>query len=165
MRRLAVSTILFAVVGMLLLWSPGPAEAQRAIPTREVAPPGSEPYSTIFSVSLVSGNGTNGFSPDIVPADRILVVEFVMVRAILQPGQTPMIGIDDAVNSASHTYLLPLTLHGPVSTGVEWRLTQLVKVYHEGNGANGPGATCGREQNSFTPMECTFTISGYLVPK
>ena len=112
---------------------------------------------------MTGGSGTNGFSPDPVPANRILVIEFVSVRAILQPQQTPLIALQDAVNGASHPYVLPMTLHGPVSIGTEWRVTQLVKLYHEGNGVNGPGAQCGREQNSFTPMECTFVISGYLI--
>ena len=40
-----------------------------------------------------------------------------------------------------------------------------VKLYHDGNGANGPGAQRSRDQNSFAPMECTVTISGYLIPK
>jgi hypothetical protein len=165
MRRPIVSTISLALVGALLLLTPLPAGAQRATLTREVAPAGSEPYSTLFSVSLTSGNGTNGFSPDPVPANRILVIEFVSIRAILQPDQTPMISLQDAVNGASHPYLMPMTLHGPVSIGTEWRTTQLVKLYHEGNGVNGPGGDCAREQNSFTPMQCTFVISGYLIAR
>jgi hypothetical protein len=100
-----------------------------------------------------------------VPANRILVIEFVSIRAILQPGQTPLIALQDAVNGVSNPFLLPMTLHGPVSIGTEWRATQLVKLYHEGNGANGPGLQCSRDQNSFTPMECTIAVSGYLIPK
>lgn len=165
MRRTIVSTISSALVGAFLLSSPAPAEAQRATPTREVAPPGSEPYSTLFSISVVSGNGSNGFSTDPVPADRTLVIEFVSIRAILQPTQTPLIALQDSINGAARPYLMPMTLHGPVSIGTEWRVTQLVKLYHEGNGVNGPGAQCAREQNAFAPMECTIVISGYLIPR
>ena len=163
----ALSTLLVAAAGVMALSSAGPVHAQvRPTPVREVSPAGSQPYSTLFSIHLTSGNSINGFSPDIVPANRILVIEFVQIRAILQPLEVPMISIDDSVNDASRPFLLPMTFHGTTNSGAqEYRVTQLVKIYHEGNGMNGPGATCGREQNTFNPMDCSFTISGYLIPK
>jgi hypothetical protein len=155
-----------AVAGVVLVSSPQRAEAQvRPTPVREVLPPGGEPYSTLFSITLTSGSGTNGFSPDPVPANRRLVIEFVSVRVIVSPPDKPRFALQDSVNGTANPYILPLQLASTGTFGEEYRATQLVKLYHDGNGANGPGADCAREQNSFNPMTCTVVISGYLMPK
>ena len=155
------------IVTALLLSAVPQAEAQqvKVTPTREVAPPGTEAYSTIFSVTVNSGNGTNFFSPDVIPANRRLVIEFVSVSEILQPGEKPLFTLDDSVAGVSHPFYLPLQFSGSGSVGDQYRTTQLVKLYFDGNGASGPGATCGREQNSFAFMQCTIVISGYLIPR
>ena len=164
--RRMIPTMLVAVAGVAVLLSP---EHVQAAPkprlTQEVTPPGSEPYATTFSISVISGNGANGYSPDPVPVDRRLVIEFVSVRMIVQPSEKPLFALDDVINGISHAYLLPMTFAGSYGIGDEYRVTQTVKLYHDGNGANGPGAQCSRDQNSFAPMECTVTISGYLIPK
>jgi hypothetical protein len=160
--------LLLITTATVLLLSHAPrVEAQqvKTTPTREVAPPGTEAYSTIFSISVVSGNGSNGFSPDPIPANRRLVIEFVSVSMILQPGEKPLFTLDDSVGGASHPFWLPLEFVGSGSVGDQYRTTQLVKLYFDGNGVNGPGASCGREQNSFAPMQCTIAISGFLIPR
>jgi len=164
-KTLLVSVLLLAV-GALAALSPEPVEAQaRAAPVREVAPPGHEPYSTNFAITLTSGSGTNGFSPDPVPANKRLVIEFVSVRIMIQPNETALFALDDSIKGVGHAYLIPLTFAGSFSGGNEYRATQLVKLYHDGNGANGPGAQCGRTANAFTPLSCDITLSGYLIDK
>ena len=165
MYRQIISLITIATA--LLLSHAPEVEAQqvKVTPTREVAPPGTEAYSTLFTISVVSGSGTNGFSPDPIPANRRLVIEFVSVSVILQPGEDPRFTLDDSIGGVSHPFWLPLELVGSFSIGDQYRTTQLVKLYVDGNGVNGPGASCARDQNSFAPMECTVAISGYLIPR
>ena len=165
MYRQILSSVTTATV---LLLSHAPqvgAQQVKITPTREVAPPGTEAYSTMFTISVVSGSGANGFSTDAIPANRRLVVEFVSVSMILQPGEKPLFTLDDSVGGASHPYWLPLAFVGSGSVGDQYRTTQLVKLYVDGNGVSGPGASCAREQNSFAPMQCTIAISGYLIPR
>jgi hypothetical protein len=165
MYRPVLSSLTFAVA--LVLSNVPQAEAQqvKVTPTREVAPPGTEAYSTIFSITVTGGSGTNFFSPDVIPANRRLVIEFVSVSEILQPGEKPLFTLDDSLGGASHPFYLPLQFSGSGSVGDQYRATQLVKYYFDGNGVSGPGATCGREQNSFNFMECTVVLSGYLIPR
>ncbi|HEU5468782.1 MAG TPA: hypothetical protein VFU77_05705 [Steroidobacteraceae bacterium] len=166
MQRLIVPLTSLIAAIVILVSGPPRAEAQaRPTPVREVQPPGSEPYSTLFSITLSSGSGTNGFSPDAVPANRRLVIEFVSVRVVISPPEKPRFALQDSIGGTSHPYILPLALASTGTFGEEYRATQLVKLYHDGNGANGPGADCAREQNSFNTMTCTVVISGYLIPK
>ena len=164
-RQIISSVYLVALAGALVLVTPERAEAQRAIPTHEVAPPGSVPYSTNFSITVPSGSGANGFSPDPIPANKRLVIEFVSVSAIVQPTEAPLFSLQDGINGSSHSYVLALAFTASTGIGDEYRATQLVKLYQDGNGVNGPGATCARRQNSFSPMQCDITISGYLIDK
>jgi hypothetical protein len=146
--------------GALLLASPDLADAQqRAIPTREVAPPGDEPYATQFTINVPSGNGVVASSPDPVPAGKRLVIEFVSVTVIIDSAETPYFALNDAINGVSHAYLLPLS----PGVNANYQTTRLVKLYHDGNGASGPSAQCARLQNSFSPMSCNIVISGYLI--
>jgi hypothetical protein len=166
MDRRIVSMMLIIAACAPLISSPQRAEAQvRPTPVREVMPPGSEPYSTLFSITLTSGSGTGGYSPDPVPANRRLVIEFVSVRVIVSPPETPRFALQDSNAGGARPYILPLTLATTGTFGEEYRTTQLVKLYHDGDGVNGPGAECAREQNSFNMMTCTIVISGYLIPK
>jgi hypothetical protein len=160
-----VFAILVLMGGALGLMTPQQVHAQRApTPVTEVSPAGTTPYATTFFITLTSGSGANGYSPDAVPADKRLVIEFVSISVLLEPKEGPPIfALNDSINGVAHNYVLELK---PVSTGSnEYRTTQLVKLYHDGNGANGPGAQCSRRQNSWNRMECTITISGYLINK
>jgi hypothetical protein len=162
----SVSAMMAAVAGLLVLSS---AEcvlaAQKPKLTQEVAPPGSAPYATTFTISVPSGSGANGFSPDPIPADRRLVIEFVSASVILQPSEKPLFSLDDSIGGVSHTYVLPVTFVQSYGIGDLYRVTQMVKLYYDGNGVSGPSAQCSRDQNSFAPLECSVTISGYLIPK
>src|SRR5689334_6489681 len=89
MYRHIVSSMVVLVASAFLLIAPERADAQTTTPVKEVAPPGSTPYSTTFSISVVSGSGTNGFSPDAIPARKRLVIEFVSIVVILDVGETP----------------------------------------------------------------------------
>jgi hypothetical protein len=150
-----VSVILLAVAAL----GAGPALAQG----RATSPP--IPYATSF-VLTVNGSGVNGFSPDAVPATKRLVIEFVSVTVVAQPGEKPALYLNDLVNGGGRAYWVPLTLAEVGASGVEvWRASQLVKLNHDGNGSNGPGGQCLRAVISGAPMTCQFTISGYLVDK
>jgi hypothetical protein len=151
-----VSVILLAVAAL----GAGPVQAQG----RPVSSP--VPYATNFVLTVANGNGVNGFSPDAVPATKRLVIEFVSVTIVAQPGDKPSLYLNDLVNGAGRAYWLPLTLAEVGASGAEvWRASQLVKLNHDGNGANGPGGQCLRVVSSVVPMTCQFTISGYLVDK
>lgn len=165
-RQLHSSTFAAVVVGTLLLSSPEPADAQqKVVPTREVAPAGHEPYHTNFAIT-VTGNSANGFSPDAVPANKRLVVEFISVRVFVQPGEAPRFNLYDALPGASLIYGVPLTFFGSFSAADEYQATQSVRLYHDGNGSHGPQALCGRHQIlSNSPTVCDITISGYLINK
>ena len=158
-RRILSATVLVAATATLFF------APQRVAAQTKQAVPGSEPYSTLFNITITSGNGTIANSPNPVPANRRLVIEFVSIRVIVTPGEQPRFALQDSVNGASIPYILPLALAATGSYGEEWRTTQLVKLYHDGNGVNGPGADCGREQNSFSQLTCSIAISGYMIAK
>ena len=124
------------------------------------------PYSTSFSVTLSSGSGTNGFSPDAVPANKRLVVEFVSVYVQATPGEKPAVYLQDSVNGAARAYWVPLTLTETTPSGWEiYRSTQMVKLYVDGNGSNGPALQCSRGANSFSTQQCSVTLTGYLTDR
>lgn len=148
---------LFLAVGTAL--SPAPAAAQGRA-TRDM------PYATSFTINVGSGSGVGASSPDPVPSNKRLIIEFVSVVATAQPGEKPSVSLNDSVNSYARSYWIPLTLIGTAPSGVEvYGASQLVKLNHEGNGVNGPGALCARGVNSFVPLTCQITISGTLVDK
>jgi hypothetical protein len=152
----SVPVILLAVAALGV----GPVQAQGR--------PGSSPvpYATSFVITVASGNGANGYSPDIVPATKRLVIEFVSVAVVAQPGDKPALYLNDSVNGASRAYWVPLAMVETAASGAEvYRASQVVKLNHDGNGANGPGAQCSRYVNSFVPMTCQITVSGTLVDK
>ncbi len=152
-------SLLLLAVAAFAAWSPGPAQAQGRT-ARDI------PYATTFLITVPYGSNGNGvFSPDVVPLNKRLVIEFVSASVSVQPGDKPSLYLNDAVNGAGRLYWIPLTLVDALS-GIEvYRASQLVKIYHDGNGANGPGAQCGRYFNTFQPVTCSLTISGYLVDK
>lgn len=128
--------------------------------------PGAEPYQTMVSLTVGNGaNGTNAFSGDPVAADRRLVVEFVSVSMFVPPGQKPQLFLIGLVNGAGMPYNLPLTFVGTTAGFDEYRATHQVRVYHDGNGLNGPGITCNRDDIFLGAASCSATISGYLIGK
>lgn len=157
-RHRLVSWFLLAAA-TFLTFGAGTAAAQGRA-TRDI------PYATNFVIN-VSSNSVNAFSPDAVPLNKRLVIEFVSVSVSAQSGDKAVVFLSDVVNGASRNYWIPLTLvdaAGPGGTEF-YRATQLVKLYHDGNGVDGPGAFCGRYYITFAPVSCHFTISGYLVDK
>lgn len=129
--------------------------------------PGAEPYQTYVAVSLEGGStGANAFSTDPVPADRRLVIEFVSVQTIVPAGQHASVDLIGVVAGAGMPFDLPLAFVGVTSPyGDEHRGTHQVRVYHDGNGANGPGIFCRRTAIFQGSVTCTARISGYLIGK
>ena len=137
----------------------GPAAAQGRV-TRDV------PYATSFVINVGGGIGAGGTSPDVVPSTKRLVIEFVSLSVSANPGDQPAVFLNDSVNDVGHTYWIPLTLAYVANSGVEvWRASQAVKLYHDSARTFGPSAQCMRNVNSFAPMSCHVTLSGYLVDK
>jgi hypothetical protein len=158
-RSVLLSGLVMAAAAFAAM-NPGTAEAQGR-------PAAVVPYSTSFDVNVASGTGTNGYSADAVPANKRLVIEFVSVVVTSQPGDKPSLHLQDSVNGFSRPYWIPLTLTDPAGVAPVdvYRSTQLVKLYHDGNGANGPGAQCMRNSNGFTLTSCHVTVTGYLIDK
>lgn len=128
--------------------------------------PGGEPYQTFFWETIDPGsNGSNFFSPDPIPADRRLVIEFVSVRFIVPVGDTPMFALQASVGGGGLSYLIPLTFIGTASGRDEYRATMMVRLYSDGNGMNGPGADCSRALRDVGAASCSVTLSGYLIGK
>jgi hypothetical protein len=154
---LNVPVILGAAAFATLIAGPADAQGRSA---RDI------PYATSFLVTVNNGSGTNGYSPDAVPSSKRLVIEFVSVTVVAQPGEKPSLYLNDSVNGVGHAYWIPLTLAETAASGAEvYRASQLVRLNHDGNGTNGPGAQCLRNVNGFNSMSCQLTISGYLVDK
>ena len=124
------------------------------------------PYATNFSFT-VPGNSIGLHSPDAIPLNKRLVIEFVSVSVMAQSGDKPVLFLSDLVNGAGRNYWIPLTLVDAAAPGgmEVYRASQLVKLYHDGDGVSGPGVQCGRYYSTFAPVTCSFTISGYLVDK
>jgi hypothetical protein len=162
-KTVLVSGLLLAAVVLAVL-SAGPVEAQsRPVSGREV------PYSTRIDINFQNGTGAGGYSTDVIPSNKRLVMEFVSVVVSVPPGDKPLLHVSDVVNGYGRPYWIPLTLTDPASAGGGafdvYRATQLVKLYHEGNGVGGPGAQCIRNHNGFGPISCHVTVSGYLVDR
>ncbi|RYF54141.1 MAG: hypothetical protein EOO29_55595 [Comamonadaceae bacterium] len=159
-RRRFVSWSLLAFAA-LMAFGAGPAAAQGRS-ARDI------PYATNFTITVATNSNGNGvFSPDAVPLNKRLVIEYVSVSVFAQSGDKPSLFLSDLVNGAGRNYWIPLTLvdaAGPGGMEV-YRASQLVKLNHDGNGVNGPGAHCGRYYNTYAPVTCSLTISGYLVDK
>lgn len=124
------------------------------------------PYSTMFLVNVRQGlNVNNAFSPDPVPLNKRLVIEFISAIVSAPAGDKVSLHLSDSVAGAGRNYWIPLTLTDPGGVTEHYRATQLVKMYHDGDGVNGPGAFCGRYYNSLGPVTCSITLTGYLVDK
>ena len=151
-------SLLFLAASAFAAFSPGAAQAQGRA-ARDL------PYATNFLITVPSGSNVNGmFSPDVVPLNKRLIIEFVSVTVTAQNGDKPALFLSDLVNGAGRNYWIPLMLVDAGGTDV-YRASQLVKLNHDGNGANGPGAQCARYFNTYAPVTCSLTISGYLVDK
>ena len=160
-RKTITSTLTTAAFAALVALQPAGVAAK---PPSNV--PGAEAYQTMVSLTVGNGaNGTNAFSNDPVPADRRLVIEFVSVQMLVPPGQKPQLFLVGLVNGAGMPYHLPLTLVGTTPGFDEYRATQQVRVYNDGNGSNGPGIMCSRDRIFAGAASCTATISGYLIGK
>lgn len=160
-RKTITSTLMIAAFASIAALQPAGVAAK---PPSNV--PGAEPYQTMVSLTVGNGsNGTNAYSSDPVPADRRLVIEFVSVWMLVPPGQKPMLSLTGSVNGAGMPFILPLTFVGTTTYGDEYRATHQVRVYHDGNGSNGPGITCSRDAIFQGPASCSATISGYLIGK
>lgn len=161
LRKLLLVASVAVSVGVPLALLPGPVGAK---PPSNVA--GGEAYQTNFQQTIDAGsNGGNFFSMDPVPADRRLVVEFVSVTMIVPTGQKPIFALEGRIGGYGLPYLIPLTYEGPASIGDLYRATAMVRVYHDGNGTNGPGALCSRDIRDQGPASCSITLSGYLIGK
>jgi hypothetical protein len=160
-RKTITSTLTIAAFASLAAFQPAGVAAK---PPSNV--PGAEPYQTMVSLTVGDTmNGTNAFSGDPVAADRRLVIEFVSVSMLVPPGQKPQFFLIGSVNGAGMPYNLPLTFVGRTGSFDEYRATQQVRVYHDGNGSNGPGIMCSRDVTLQGPAPCSATISGYLIGK
>jgi hypothetical protein len=157
--RLRLFSYLLLVVVAFAASSPGPAQAQGRGATRDI------PYATNFAINVNSGNGATATSPDAVPLNKRLVIEFVSVMVSSAAGEKPSFFLYDSVNGAGRFYWIPLTLTDPSSGAGVYRASELVRLSHDGNGVDGPGAACTRNANSFSAMTCSITLSGYLVDK
>lgn len=128
--------------------------------------PGGEAYQTHFAqVILSTSNGSNFFSPDPIPADRRLVIEFVTVRFLVPHGDTPMFGIQTDLGGRGMDFLIPLTFARTGPLGDEYFATMMVRLYYDGDGASGPAASCSRVIRGSGDASCTVQISGYLIGK
>lgn len=153
-----LSRLLLAAAA-LLAFGAGPAAAQGRA-ARDL------PYATSFSINVSSGSGANAYSPDPVPANKRLIIEFVSVSFTVPPGEKPELFLNDSVNGFSRAYWIPLAMVDTANSGMEtYRASQLVKLSHDGNGTSGPGAQIHRNVNSWGPMSSHITISGYLIDK
>ena len=155
--------LFLAAVAALLAFGAAPAAAQGRA-TRDI------PYATNFVITVASNSNSNGngaASPDAVPLNKRLVIEYVSVSVFAQSGDQPSLFLSDLVNGAGRNYWIPLTLVDAAGPGgmEAYRASQLVKLNHDGNGVNGPAAQCGRRYNTYAPVTCSLTISGYLVDK
>lgn len=160
-RNLALSACMLAAVGALT--------ASRAADVAAKPPsnvPGAEPYQTSVYGTIASwNNGGGGTSTDPIPADRRLVIEYVTVSATVQAGAKPSVAINGQVAGSSLGHLLPLWLESVTLAGDTYRGAQLLRVYVEGNGINGPSIQCVRDVQHSSVASCQATVSGYLIGK
>lgn len=77
-----------------------------------------------------------------------------------------MAAANGRVNRSAQVPLeIPLTLWGTYGNWDVYRGTQLVRVYWDGDGNNGPFVECGRYSGNLAEAICVFSISGYLIDK
>ncbi|HSI53453.1 MAG: hypothetical protein ACAH21_05405 [Ramlibacter sp.] len=157
MKLRSLVSMFLPMAAILIAMACGPAQAQGR-GSRDV------PYNTSFGLNITNGSGGNTYSPDVIPASKRLVIEYVSVSVTAGPGDKPSLFLNDSVNGASRSYWIPLTLVD--ASGYEYyRASQQVKLNYDGNGIGGPGFQCLRGVNSLAPLSCFVTISGYLVDK
>lgn len=160
-RNLALSACMLAVVGALT--SSIPADVAAKPPSNA---PGAEPYQTFVIGTIDPGyNGGGGYSTDVIPADRRLVVEYVSVSATVQPGAKPSVAINGLVGGTGIGFLVPLSLESRTPVGDTYRGAQLLRVYVDGNGVNGLIIHCIRDIQGPSLASCEAAVSGYLIGK
>ncbi len=148
-----------ALLGASMLLPSSPAEAR---PPSAV--PGEEAYQTSMNGSIGGySNGGSVISHDPIPADRRLVIEFVSVTMIVQPGQKPSVYMYGSVMGTGLPYRIPLALDASGSYGEIYRGTQSLRLYVDGDGRYGPQMQCSVEVAVGTPVGCSANVSGYLV--
>jgi hypothetical protein len=175
-RPIRISLLMLLTAGSLALLNPGAAEAQASVPTREVAPPGREPYHGGLSVELppTVGHGIEVSVDEPIPAGRRLVIEYVNARVVGQgiaqgaaqgePGM-PFLTIQDSHfrnnQQFERHYTIPLTYMG----NNVWLGNHTLRLYHEGGGVS-PRFQASR---GFGPASgqifLEVSISGYLIPR
>jgi len=157
-RKLTLSACLFVAAAAWVAVEPARVEAK---PPTDV--PGAEPYLSMTTLGPYHGT-VDGSSAVPIPADRRLVIEFVDARTTVPIGETPMITVYGRTSALSAPIILPLTLAQTSSIYDDYRSSQMVRLYYEGDGLHGPYFTCGSTGGSSISY-CTVTISGYLIGK
>lgn len=150
-----------ALLGALMLLQSWSAEAK---PPSTV--PGAEPYQTSMNGGIAPYNNGGGATSRVpIPADRRLVIEYVSVSVIVQAGQKPSLGVVGVALGAAIPYLIPLALEASTPNGDVYRGSQLVRLYVDGDGQNGPQVQCVRDVAGPSPAFCDAAVSGYLIGK
>lgn len=167
-RRVIFSVCMLVAVGALAALRPEPVEAQmKPVLTRDVDAPGRHPYQTIISVFVPDFlNSVDTHAGAAIPANKTLVIEFVSVSVIVPTGEKPLFTVGGTVAGGSIPFRIPLTFAGPAFAGKdEYRATQLVRIYSDGDGVSGPDVACGHNILGVGFAECDGSISGYLIDK
>lgn len=156
------STLTVAAIGVAL----GLPPVACAKPPSNV--PGAEPYqSQGYLNDINSGSVVGDSAPLAVPADRRLVVEFVYASVVVPRGNLPYFEIGGVADNHWGQFLIPLTLVYSTATVDVYRGTQMVRVYHDGDGTRGPAVTCanGAVGSTTGTGSCSYSIAGYLIAK
>lgn len=160
-RKHILPICVMALLGASILLQPWPVEAKQPSTV-----PGAEPYQTTMNGGIAPySNGGGATSRVPIPADRRLVIEYVSVSVLVQAGQKPSLGVVGAVAGAAIPYLIPLALEASTLNGDVYRGTQLVRLYVDGDGLNGPQVQCVRDVAGPSQAYCDAAVSGYLIGK
>ena len=73
--------------------------------------------------------------------------------------------INGVVGGAGIGFLVPLSLEASTQVGDTYRGVQLLRVYVDGNGVNGPSIQCVRDVQGPGLASCEAAVSGYLIGK
>jgi hypothetical protein len=129
--------------------------------------PGRHAFQQAVDVHFGAGepSGTSYFS---IPAGKLLVVESVSAAIDLPPGQIPKVRLtaNDNVPGASVTFSLAPTKLGGDQSFDKWEASHPLRIYQEGGPFTVLAADCTRSTVDGTYpgfVDCSFTISGYLI--
>ena len=165
-RQTIFTACTLIAVGTLIALNPGSVEAQKkSTPIEDVNRPGGEPYHASYQVALTgNSSGVSGPAPEVIPADKRLVVEFVSARVTVPLGQQGFVALNDGIAGAGYVYSIPVTAEEATPQFQTFVGNQLVRLYVDGNGFNGPTVQCRRNSTAGTTY-CDVSISGYLIDK